>query len=130
MKDKTLQQWLEEMDKLDAEATKGPWHSKWGETFTVRDIKDAMIAQLTFLSGMGRRTTEEVTANMELISSSRTELPRALRVIKYLYAQLMEAEDYILVESWTGDAEYWEALQKMRNHHLKEIEKILNEEVG
>lgn len=121
MNNKTLQTWLDEMDKLDREATKGPWlrneNEGWeNEVFVVtgKDEDGDDITERIVVTDSGFYPPED--NDSIFISRSRTELPRAVKVINYYRGLVREFKT-----TFEGMAELNEDLIN------SEIEKILNE---
>lgn len=85
MKNKTLQQWLEEMDKLDWEASRGPWHTK-------PDYEDFIYAPDNVTIGQVFLSNPAQTKDTALVLSSRTELPRAVKIIKTILDRFIDFE--------------------------------------
>lgn len=93
---KTLTEWLSEMERLDKEATKGPYY--------YLSTEDPRFAHL--IGYPGQQLAEVAITNgettNELLARSRTELPRAVEVIRCLWRnmefQFGEDEDRVTAE--------------------------------
>jgi hypothetical protein len=62
---------------VSAAFTSGPWHADFGEVFRIRETDGSSVAYTQFVHLRGRRDTEEVTANANLIAAA-PELYEAL----------------------------------------------------
>lgn len=122
---KTLPEWLSEMERLDKEATKG--------ACAVRSISMAGPKQALLEIGCNLgpangpiRSIQLPEGDANFYMCARTELPRAVRIIKFLLNEAASWKAHALSD--TGD--WYETREMLIENYDAHLKKILNEDGG
>lgn len=92
----TLTEWLEEMKRLDTEATEGPWDSESGvgDFNIVYPSKSDSVETVCIVGTDTRHNLNHNYRNdSSYIAHSRTELPRAVKIIELLLNEQCRATE-------------------------------------
>jgi len=123
-----LQALLDEIDRLDQEATKGPW---WGVMDDLTDVVQIFHdqEQKLHVADIGDKTLERVWQDAEFIALARTALPQLAKALRAVLAKCASMERGVGYRV-SGQHDTWDSYHEGMSDMAGYIEEAITDALG